>query len=385
MCIGEGRLQGQEERFRYLYRILDYTFHFEFHQTIEAMKDAYASIDPDADTHTCETVHRPDEPEFFDLLQDLLDKANYERVTEADLKQALKESSLFKIRLYIHFEDFEEVILFFRGVSMKTETVPAWFGLRSKILEFINYDRVVLFIRYGEESGKRSPTGKPNATVLKMFRNVPKADIEMLFPNTNVRMRASDKLLIGIPAVGGGIAAMAKLGPPLLLLGSLFGYWLGQREQPPDLNEPALIAFFVGLAAFIGYLWKQFSNFKNRKLKFMQELTKNLYFRNLDNNAGVFHRLANDAEDEECKEAMLAYYFLLTSDRPLSEAELDRGIEHWIAANYHCDIDFEVDDALRKLVRLKLVRQENGKLSVIPVEAAIAELDRQWDAYFTAS
>jgi len=242
-----------------------------------------------------------------------------------------------------------------------------------------------LFIRYGEESGKQSPSGKPNATVLKMFRNVPKADIEMLFPNTNVRMRTSDKLLIGIPAVSGGIAAIAKLGPPLLLLGSLFGYWLGRQEQPPELNEPALIAFFVGLAAFIGYLWKQFSRFKNRKLKFMQELTQNLYFRNLDNNAGVFHRLANDAEDEECKEAMLAYYFLLTSDRPLSEAELDRGIEHWIAANYHCDIDFEVDDALRKLVRLNLVRQENGKLSVISVEAAIAELDRQWDAYFTAS
>ena len=36
----------------------------------------------------------------------------------------------------------------------------------------------------------------------------------------------------------------------------------------------------------------------------METLTRNLYFKNLDNNAGVFHRLANDAEEEESKEAI---------------------------------------------------------------------------------
>ena len=78
----------------------------------------------------------------------------------------------------------------------------------------------------------------------------------------------------------------------------------------------------------------------------MQELTRNLYFRNMDNNAGVFYRIANDAEEEECKEALLAYYFLLVSDHPLSGTELDRSIERWLESRWKCQIDFEIDDAL---------------------------------------
>ena len=68
-----------------------------------------------------------------------------------------------------------------------------------------------------------------------------------------------------------------------------------------------LIALLAGLVTLGSYLWKQFNNYKNCKLSFMQTLTENLYFENLDNNAGVFHRLIDDAEEEECKEAILVY------------------------------------------------------------------------------
>ena len=114
----------------------------------------------------------------------------------------------------------------------------------------------------------------------------------------------------------------------------------------------------------------------------MQALTQNLYFKNLDNNAGVFHRLADDAEEEECKEAILAYYFLLTSKQPLTKSELDSKIENWMACRWDCRIDFEIDDALSKLLTLGLVEQVNGELSAIPIEAGIRKLDQRWDDYF---
>jgi hypothetical protein len=40
-------------------------------------------------------------------------------------------------------------------------------------------------------------SNKPGVTLLKLFQNVPKADLEMLIPNTTVRMFNLDKLLIG--------------------------------------------------------------------------------------------------------------------------------------------------------------------------------------------
>jgi hypothetical protein len=68
------------------------------------------------------------------------------------------------------------------------------------------------------------------------------------------------------------------------------------------------------------------SKFKNRKIQFMRALSENLDFRNLDNDAGVFHLLLDAAEEEEVKEVVLAYHFLRTAARPLTAVELDRRI-----------------------------------------------------------
>ena len=206
----------------------------------------------------------------------------------------------------------------------------------------------------------------------------------MLFPNTAVRMRLMDKLLIGVPAlVSGGIVLSTKLGASLILIGSLLGFWLGLSNVPVELNQTSVMILLAGVAALGGYLWKQFSNFKNRKLRFMQALTQNLYFKNLDNNAGVFHRLGNDAEEEECKEAILAYYFLLTSDKPLTRTELDKTIEQWLQDKWQCQVDFEIDDAINKLRALKLLTGSDDKLSVVSMPEAIKILDTCWDDYFT--
>ncbi|MDH3354930.1 MAG: TMEM143 family protein [Chromatiales bacterium] len=384
MCLQDNKLSSQEKEFRDLYYMLGSIFHFEFHQVIEALKDSYAPVDPDSDTRPYNNAPL-DNRSFVELLGGLLEKANYERVTEADLNQALNEASLFKIRLHVDFEDFSEVLLFCRGESIKQETISGFMGLFSKTIEFTNYERVVVYIRFKEtyEQSTGRLSSKPGSTLLKLFQNVPKADLEMLFPNTCVRMRTIDKLLIGIPAlVSGGIILTTKLSASLILLGSLFGFWLGLSSQPVELNKTALMALLAGLGALGGYLWKQFNNFKNRKLRFMQELTQNLYFKNLDNNAGVFHRLANDAEEEENKEAILAYYFLLISDHPLSKKSLDQKIEHWFSSKWECEIDFEIDDALEKLIALELIESANGKLTAISIESAIKKLDYRWDNYF---
>lgn len=386
MCLQRNRLSAEADDFRQLSYMLGQIFHFEFHQVIEALKNAYTDFDPDSDMRNPDLGEARQTESFVQLLDGLLEKANYERVTESELNQALVESSLFKIRLHVDFDDFSEVSLFARGVSLRKEELPTWFGLRSKTVEFTNYDRVVVYIRIRDDyrhSKQDFASCRAGATLLKLFRNVPRADLEMLFPNTRVRMRLLDKLLIGVPAlVSGGIVLTTKLGASLVLLGSLLGYWLGVSKQPAELNQAGIMVLLAGVAALGGYLWKQFNNFKNRKLRFMQALTQNLYFKNLDNNAGVFHRLANDAEEEESKEAILAYYFLLTSEDPLSRAELDRAIESWFESSWQCAVDFEIDDALHKLLTLGLVTESGGRFSALSIDDGIRLLDQRWDNYF---
>lgn len=205
----------------------------------------------------------------------------------------------------------------------------------------------------------------------------------MLFPNTEVRMKTTDKLVIGVPAaISGVVVVSSKLGATMVLLGAAGAFWLGVRDEPVVIDQTALIALATGFAALGAYLWKQFSNFKNRKILFMKALADNLYFRNLDNNVGVFHRLIDDAEEEESKGVILASYFLLTRGEATAD-QLDQVIEAWLQEQGSDAVDFEVSDALAKLKRLGLAeQQDDGRWRSVPLDAARAKLDVLWDDQF---
>jgi len=205
----------------------------------------------------------------------------------------------------------------------------------------------------------------------------------MLFPNSEVRMKTVDKLIIGIPAAVSGIIVIAtKLGASILLIASVISFWLGLAKKEVKIEQQHLIALALGLATLGGFLFKQINKFKNRKIKFMKALTDNLYFKNLDNNTGVFHHLVDTAEEEEFKEAILAYYFLLVEDRDLTITELDETIERWFENKHNCRINFEIEDAFHKLKRWDLVNMERNIIRRKNLNDAMQQLDKIWDNYF---
>ena len=205
----------------------------------------------------------------------------------------------------------------------------------------------------------------------------------MLFPNSKVRMKTTDKLVIGVPAAVSGIIMVAtKLGASLILIGSVIAFWMGFGDEEVRLNQKHLIALGAGLGTLGGFLFRQISKFKNRKIKFMKALSDNLYFKNLDNNLGVFHHLIDAAEEEEVKEAALAYYFLLIADHPLTPGELDDRIEKWFEDKWNYHLNFEIADAIQKLQRLDLVTRNGDVLEVKPLAEAKKQLDHIWDNYF---
>jgi len=394
MCCDDSRMDAAEAaEFGDFCRILEALFHFEFHHTRETLKNCYAPFNPDADTRPLREYLSEQkaqlQKELVAEMTAVLNSANFEKITAQDLEQALSEESLFKISLEVDFDDFEDVIFFRRGESVKEETLVTLYGLRKKRFHFTNYDRVAVYIKFKEKQyfddcGRKKLNFVPGSTIIKLFQNVPKADLEMLFPNSKVRMKTIDKLIIGVPAaVSGGVVVVTKLGATLILVGSVFAFWLGLSKEEAQLNQKHLIALGAGLATLGGFLFRQISKFKNRKIRFMKALADSLYFKNLDNNVGVFHHLVDAAEEEEVKEAVLAYFFLLTENRPMEEGELDGLIEQWFENRWNCRINFEIDDALKKLERLELVTRDGNILRCRPLAEAKRQLDQIWDNYFT--
>ncbi len=396
MCLQTDGLNDKEKKqFKAFCNRLQALLHFEFHQRLETLKASYAPFNPNVYTHEIRSYDKIELAELHNRFEaeliELLDAANFEEVSQSSIQGSLERESLFNIRLEVNFDDFEKVIVFRRGASRRKETVKKFFGLVKREVEFINFDRVVLYVKFKDQNyfdaqERKDLLFQPGSTSIKFFKDVPRGDLEMLFPNTQVRMKMLDKLMIGVPAVISGVIVISsKLLTSMGLIMLLIAFWLGLRDQEVTIDQAALMALFGGLAAIGGYLVKQYSKFKNRKIGFLKTLTENLYFKNLDNDAGVFHRLLDVAEESESKEAILAYYFLLISNDWVSQQNLDRKIEAWFANSWNCKLNFEVDDALSQLKRYGLVDEKNGLFTCKLLDKALVRLETIWDQCFVSN
>ena len=322
---------------------------------------------------------------FVAELRAVLDAANYDEVPRAELERALVEESVFRLRLDVDLENFAEIVLHRRGASERTETVRRWYGLRREQVPFVDYERVVLYARYREREYFADRGDdldelpfKPGHAVLKMFQDVPASDVEMLLPNSDVRMRTIDKVVIGVPAVAGGVVvATTKLAAALGLLVVLVGAALGFRDEPADLSYGRLATLLGGLVAFGAYLWRQWSKFKNRRIRFMKALSESLYFKTLADGPGVLFTVLDSAEEEDTKEMLLAYACLLGG--PRSAPEVDAAVESWLRDAAGVSIDFEISDALGKLSALGLARSDGERCRAVPLPEARERLLEHWD------
>lgn len=395
MCSQELTDNDSTNSFAQFCQLLSSVIHFNYHELLESLKNNYAPFDPNADTLQLNdfTVEQREQHQsaFAKNFAKTLNAANFEKVTEQDLQEALNEESLFKVRLEVEFDDFEQVVFYRRGESQLSETITSLWGIRKQTINFTNYDRVAVYITFKDkayfEKKKKQPVGfEPSSTIIKLFQNVPKADLEMLFPNSEVRMRPIDKVIIGASAVvGGAVVLVTKLGASILLLAALLAFWLGWRSESVEMTQQHFISFGIGIGVFASFIFKEWSKFKNRKIKFMKALSDNLYFKNLDNNAGVFHTLIDAAEEEDFKEAVLAYTFLLNSTSGLSASELDKKIEDWFQQKYNCHVDFEISDALAKLEQMRLITCEQETYHALSLAQAKQCLDKHWDTIFNYS
>ena len=140
------------------------------------------------------------------------------------------------------------------------------------------------------------------------------------------------------------------------------------------------LAFLGLIGGTVGYGVRSLYGYLNTKQKYQLNLTQSLYYQNIDNNAGVIHRLLDEAAEQENREVMLAYFFLWhqAPAAGLSAGELDGRIEAWLLAEAEQAVDFEIHDALSKLETLKVARQVEGKWQAMSLDEAVAALASRW-------
>ena len=358
-------------------QILSATFHHQFHQRMESLKQDYVSLDPDRDTQLVEADHHSDTSNsdpatsFFDATIDLLERANFRRLSQDDIEAAMQGSSDWGVNLQVDFDLFDRLELYARGDVVQTRTRRRLRNrYREEQIELPVYQRLVLAFKL-KPGNTVQQDSNPDQIYLKLFKDIPQIDLEMLLPGTRVRISKVDKGKILLPTMSGITLALIKIikGVALLATATLTG----------------LLSFLGILGGTVGYGVKSFLGYLRTKDKYHLNLTRSLYFQNLDNNAGVLHRLLDEAEEQETREALLGW-FLLWQQAPeigWTDEQLDDCAERFLSNQFDVDVDFEVEDALQKLDFLGLSRRDSeGRWTATPLAESLRRLDHAWDNLF---
>jgi hypothetical protein len=385
----------QQENFRKVCQLLASIFHYEYFEQLELLRDTYFYFDPQLDMQTRFEPMVLDDAyaELTQALAKVLKGANFTELSKEQVEGAHRQRPFFlRVEVKAPVKDFLEVRFFCRGRHRSRMQMRRWFGLYRASLDVEVFDDVVLLVamkplsamKHASEAKQMSERGiRPGAVFIKYFRNIRQMDLATLFPNVRAVMSRLDRLMLWAPAVVLGTPLVVKVASTISVLIIVLGFYLGLWAAVEQGQISGALAAVGALAALIGFLMTQWVKYERRSLKYQKQITDNVYFHNVNNNAGIFDYIIGAAEQQECKEAFLAYHFLLTAKEPLEQAELDARVEDWLMKTFGFDIDFEVDDAVAKLERLGLLHRQGDKLSVLGMDDALARLDHRWDNFFT--
>ncbi len=291
--------------------------------------------EPDLDIR----VHR-----VLELCEEVLANAGFRRLATDEISRCVGVVSQFGVPLHVDLELFKRLVVYARGdvIGSRIRRRLRNFYRREEVEVQVYQRLVVIFqLRDDDQSDEQLTAADLH---MRMFKNVPKQDVDTLLPGARVRITGIDRAKIIVPSLGGFLMSLRKIAQYALLFAVITIHWS---------------AILVGLV--IGYMVKSVFSYFQTKNRYQLNLTRNLYFQKLDANAGVGYHAIQLAHQQLVAEAILALYAILSSDEAISTRRACRRCERLVREAVHVEVDFQIDRALENLKKLnKRARFRNG-------------------------
>jgi hypothetical protein len=359
---------------------------------LDELMDAYQPFDPDDSMEYAEKLSWEQKNEqrevFLAGVEQLVFRSNFTPITRENMERILSQTSPYGVDVDVDLDDFEPLLPFFRGLSLERRSKRdwRWAYLLKTTYTLPSYQRLFLALtlkpaekriveiekkhqltrkqavkKFNKSRKALPPWVSSEHIYLKMFKDVPQLDIDMLLPNGGVRFNPFDRLMLWVS--GGGSALYALVIAVLKILAVAI--------------SPILLVMTV--FGFGGALWRQVASVLNTRNRYMMELSQKLYFHSMSNNQGVLTLLVDEAEEEDIKEDALLYAFLLNAPVPRSSfVEIKEAIERFIKREFNLTIDFDHEETLGRLKARGLVHEAHGEIRAMRAAEASVHLRKLW-------
>ncbi|MFO0878041.1 MAG: TMEM143 family protein [Gemmataceae bacterium] len=372
LLVGEDAvLDEQGEQLRELADLIQRHYHRNLHQRLVELKYAYSPFDPDSDC--APLAHIPAQEKqtrLNDLLSDIiwvLNRAQFRHLSRQEFEPVLQNASEWGIRMQVDFSLFEHCAVFVRGEEFQTRKLRSvWTFFQEQDVDVPIYRRLVLLLKLRGDPGL-GPTIREHHVYLKLFKEIPRADVDMLLPGARVRMNLMDRGKIGFGLVS-GLATMVW---------KFFNDLWDFAHQILLTGSTAKMNVLWGLVAgSLGYGYKSYFDYRSTKTAYHLTLTQSLYFQNLDSNAGVLTRLFDEAEEQETRKTLLAYFcawrFAGPQGMTAEEVEAAMGLflDRYAGVSTLCTPGLP----MATLLELGLVVQQGASFQAVDISEAIRRI-----------
>jgi hypothetical protein len=384
---------GDAVQVRRFLRYLDYWRRHAYTMKLLEVEQAYEPFSPDTDLLHTRTYSDEERTELRQRLVaqmiELLEQANFTRVDPEKFHILLTKESHYGLDLQVDIKAFEEILIFYRGATTVTERRrdfrKAYMGWRERkvpvfqrlciLFKLKPYEQRVREVMQERKVDRKEAesivrrlrkllpdTVTSDFVYMKLFKNMPRSDVEMIFPNTKVKFRMFDKIKFGVTA-GSGLGA---------------GVVATVSKIAIATNPVTLVMALAGLG---GVAARQASAFVNQRNRYMVVMARNLYFHSMADNRGVVALLADRAAEEDIKEEMLLYSVLARKRANVRDLKaIDHEIEQYLSQTFGIDVNFDVEDALKRLKQDGIVTElADGTLEALSPREAALHIDKLWD------
>lgn len=367
--------QEDVPRFREIASLILSLLHHMYRQRHERLTYVYSTLDPDRDrlVRTVPTLAERQRlaDQLIERTQDTLLRANYHRLSQSDIQSAINAASQWGVRMRVNFEMLDRLEVYARGYVIGERRFRDWRRLfKSETASVPLYQRIVVVFQTSPDL--ISDQFDSRFVYLRMFKNVPQQDVDMMLPGTGIQMTWLDHSKIVVPSLYAAGMTLWRFLRNVVLL-TFFGVF-------------KTIALVVLVILAIGFGIKSMFTYRtNTKRRYMLSMTQSLYYQNLDNNAGVLLRLLDEGEQQEACEAILAYFVTAIQSpqgTPRSLHQIDSDCEKILQETTGQDIDFDVEQAAQSLAELGVLQASDSGWTAKPPAEALEHLTRVWDDKF---
>nr|XP_048318624.1 uncharacterized protein LOC125418637 [Ziziphus jujuba var. spinosa] len=232
-----------------------------------------------------------------------------------------------------------------------------------------------LILLYTEEVDKGDTEIKSEvpSSQLKIYERIPIPELPVVFPHKKLSFRIIDTVRLDAATIVG-------------LLAYIINYKFENLFSPS-----AIFLDVVAISALIIYVTRVVLGYKQTWDRYQLLVNRTLYEKTLASGFGSVHFLLDASEQQQYKEAILAYAVMLKVEKGkiTSHRSVGNECEKFMYDTFKVKVEMPVEKATNTLLRLGLAAEApvNGRMTLqaVPCSKAYEALQQRWNSLLGSS